>query len=169
MFSAEDRPVRHRLRRRTALATAAAAVGLAIGFVLAHAAGDQLVVAGRHGWTAVPLGAVLTATAAGGAAAYALGCVAARTPAPRLTFTGLAAVGLLASSIPPLAAAQDLLTGLWLLGLHAVVAAALIPAVVPVLPQRRTRATAAVDRTPRDGVWASSEVTAGLVPLQDRP
>ncbi len=81
-----------------------------------------------------------------------VGCVAARTPAPRLTFTGLPAVGLLDSSIPPLTAAQDLPTGLWLLALHAVVAAALIPAVVPVLPQRRTRATAGRPRAARRGL-----------------
>src|SRR3954454_299847 len=121
-----------------ALVGTTAAVGLVIGcFLIASWTDAALTVTVRDAVTPVPLGAAVFATAAAGGVAYLLARLAGRTARPRLTFLTVTIAGLLASVVPPLAAAIDTGTAVWLLVMHAVAAAALIPVIASGLPTAR--------------------------------
>lgn len=127
----------------------AAAVALVIGcFSLASSTGAALTVTVRNAVNPVPLGAAVIATAAAGGGAYLLARLAGRTARPRLTFLVVTTAGLLVSAVPPLQAATNTSTAVWLLVMHAVVAVALIPVVASGLPTVRWSSTVAPSSTP---------------------
>lgn len=120
------------------MATVVAAAAAVATWALARAAGNDLLIDGREGAAAaVPIGAVVLATVVGAIAAAGIGGLARRTTRPRRTVAGIGAVGLVVSAVPPVQAARDTGTALWLLAMHAVVAAVLLPVVWKGLPAVR--------------------------------
>ncbi len=123
------------LRRRVLIATVVAVVAVAACFLIADAAAAELSVRlGDAAPVPVPLGAALFATAVAGFGAWLLSLLARRTSRPRRTFLLATLVGLLVTAIPPLQAAVNAETAIWLLALHAVAALVLIPSVTTALP-----------------------------------
>lgn len=144
MLRAELRPSKPTIAPLVA-ATLVAAVAAVAVWGLARATGAELLVDGRDGpATQVPLSGVLLATVVGGIAAAGVAGLARRTARPRRTVAVVGAVGLVLTAVPPLRAAQDTATGAWLIAMHVVVAAVLlpvvwrrVPAVTPVTGQLR--------------------------------
>lgn len=120
-------PSRHPLAIATAVATACCIL-LALA---AGRAGDGLVIDRGGTLVGVSLGAVATATLAGGLAAAVLRSLSGRARQPRRVYLGLAAAGLLVTFVPPLLVATTPATTGWLLGMHAVAAAVIVPAGLP--------------------------------------
>jgi len=120
-------PSRHPL----ALATVVATAGTVLFGLAARGAGDDLVVDRSGTLVGVSLGAVATATLAGGLAAAVLRSLSGRARHARPVYLGLTAVGLLVSVVPPLLVATTPATTVWLLGMHAVAAAVIVPAGMP--------------------------------------
>jgi hypothetical protein len=109
-------------------------LGAVLCFGAAHATGHPLEVDGRGTAQPVPLPAVVLATLVGAAAGWVLARLSTRTSRPRRTFLALAGAGLLITAVPPVQAATTAATAAWLLAMHAVVAAALIPVLATALP-----------------------------------
>ncbi len=120
-------PSRHPL----ALATVVATAGTVLLGLAARGAGDDLVVDRGGTLVGASLGAVATATLAGGLAAAVLRSLSGRAGHPRRIYLALTAVGLLVSFVPPLLVATTPATTVWLLGMHAVAAAVIMPAGLP--------------------------------------
>lgn len=114
---------------RLSKATVAAMGATTFCWLAAHLRGSDLAVRGRDPSmpTQVPWGAVLLATAAGGAAAYGLVRLAQRTARPRRTFTVAVAAGLVLSSFLPVQAANTTRNALVLLAMHLLAAAFIVP------------------------------------------
>lgn len=107
-------------------ATLVALAAVMVAYQLMRALVGDLLVNGPRGVVAVPLGAVVLATLAGGVAAWVLATTAGRTRRPRFWFAFSVVVGLLVSSVPPLTGAATTSIGACLLLLHAVVAVPLV-------------------------------------------
>lgn len=123
-------------------------------FLALRFTGQDFEVAARGDPQPVPVGAVVLATAAGGLAAHVLARLASRTSRPRRTFMAASITGLALSAVPPVQAATTVSTAVWLLVLHVVVAAVLVPLLARALPPNRSvkrRRAAAVDG--RAGAW----------------
>lgn len=114
-----------------AYATAVATAATTMTWAAARASGQRLLVTRGDEALSVPLGAVVVATLAGGLAAAALTRVSRRSDAPRTRYLVLCALGLAVSAVPVLQSASTPGTAAWLLVLHAVAAAVLIPAGLP--------------------------------------
>ncbi len=122
------------------MATVAAVAAVAACFLIADTAVAELSVGlGDSAPVPVPLGAALFATAVAGVGAWLLALLARRTSRPRRTFLLATLVGLLVTAVPPLQAAVNVQTAIWLLALHAVAALVLIPSVAAAVPAVRTR------------------------------
>ncbi len=131
MFSTEQ----WRRSGRWPLLHGALAVGAALLVVLAlRLAGEDLRIDARGTVRPVPVGAVAAAAAAGALAAAVLGRLARRASRPRRAFLVAVTAGLALSSVPPVAAAATPATAGWLLVLHGVVAAVVVPPVARALP-----------------------------------
>ncbi len=113
------------------LATVAATAATALTWAAARATGQHLIIMRGAEAVPVPLGAVVLATVAGGAAAAGLARVAARWRDPRRSYLVLCALGLAVSAVPPLLSTATAGAAAWLLVLHAVAAAVLVPAGLP--------------------------------------
>lgn len=113
--------------------------GVAVGavvtvFVGLRLAGQELVVDARGAVQAVPVGAVVTSTLAAGIGAHLLAQLTLRTPRPRRTFLAVALLGLAVSAAAPARSATTVSTAWWLMVLHVVVAAVLVPPLARALP-----------------------------------
>ena len=125
-------------RRRSFLAGATAVLGAIVCFMVAHAVGQELTVEGRGaGTTEVPVGAVAFATLVAVAAAVGVAVVARRTRRPRVVFLTAAVLGGVVTTIPPITAATNTATAMWLLAMHAIVAASIVPTLALSLSVRR--------------------------------
>lgn len=115
-----------------AKATLAATTATASLWAVARGTGQDLLVVTR-GTDAVPvpLGAVVVSTLLGGVAAAGLGRLSSRWSDLRRCYLVLCALGLAVTSVPPLQSARSTGTAAWLLVLHGVAAAILIPAGLP--------------------------------------
>lgn len=118
---------------RPLVRTGIAATGLAImsvtmAYLLSQAAGAELLVAsGGDATMEVALGTVLGMSVAGAGLAVALAWAFGRwAPRPRATFLATTLVGLGAYAAVPFAAAESIVTALWLNVLHLAVAAPLL-------------------------------------------
>lgn len=116
-----------------------ALAGSLLAFAIADRFGGPLLVSGPAGVVPVPIGAVVFGTVAGVTAAALLTRLARRARRARLLYLLLVGLGLLLSSVPPLQAATQPSTAAWLLVLHAVVAAALVPTGLRQLGERGSR------------------------------
>ncbi|MGY1700535.1 DUF6069 family protein [Geodermatophilus sp. SYSU D00766] len=134
MFSTEHTLVSG---RRSLVLTVLATAAAVATFSALRLSGQELVVAARGDPRPVPVGAVVLATVAGGVAAHVLARSAARTGRPRRTFLAAVVAGLALSGVPPVQAATTTSTAVWLLVLHAVVAAVLVPPLARALPPTR--------------------------------
>ncbi|MEP6631809.1 MAG: DUF6069 family protein [Lapillicoccus sp.] len=121
------------VRRGSLLTGVAAAVTLAV-FAGLRLCGEGLVVAARGTEQPVPVGAVVVSTLLAGVAAYLLARLSLRTTRPRRTFVAVALAGLAVSAVAPAQAATTVSTAVWLMVLHVVVAAVLVPGLARALP-----------------------------------
>lgn len=128
--------------RRVALLTGVTAVAAVVVFLGLRLAGQDFVVDARGVNQPVPVGAVAVATVLGAIAAYLLARLSLRTARPRRTFVGLALLGLALSAFPPVLSATEVSTAGWLMVLHVVVAAVLVPALARALPSTTGRSLA---------------------------
>jgi len=120
--------------RRVALHTGIAAVAAVVVFLGLRLAGQDFVVDARGDNQPVPVGAVVVSTVLAGIGAYLLARLALRTARPRRTFVGAALLGLALSAFPPALSATAVSTAGWLMVLHVVVAAVLVPPLARALP-----------------------------------
>lgn len=118
-------------RRPLLVASAAAALADLALWGVARTTGADLVIDRSGTAVPVPAGAVVLATLLGGLATAGLARVAARTPGPRRTYLSLCGAGLVLSTAPPLLSSTTTGTALWLVAMHAVAAALLVPAGLP--------------------------------------
>ncbi|WP_433304100.1 DUF6069 family protein [Actinoplanes sp. CA-030573] len=109
-------------------------LGALLCYQIAHATGEQLEVGVRGADRPVPWQAVVLATLVGAVAGWGLARLSLGTGRPRRTFLLLTAAGLVISAAPPAQAATSSSTAVWLLVMHAAVAAAIIPALAATLP-----------------------------------
>jgi len=100
------------------------------------------VVDARGVYQSMPVGAVVVSTVLGGIAAYLLARLTVRTARPRRTFVGVTLSGLVVSAVPPAYSATAGSTAAWLMVLHVVVAAVLVPGLARALPTAADRSSA---------------------------
>lgn len=150
-----DRPVTRSSGLRALLGGATAAAGVLVLIAAAGVVGVPLQVqVGTRAPQDVTIGAAVSIILVSGAAAWGTAALANRmAPRPRLAFLVAAVLALALSVLPPATAATGGAVW-WLEAMHLLVFAAIVAALAPALPSRRTPRPAPQETTVHGGASA---------------